>query len=775
MATQVVAGTLTALTLIIHGAWACEPAIIPNPASLQRGEGAFPLSRDTAIVAPAADAEARRIAQSLAERLNAAGVARLRVMTGDAREGAINVRRNARSSGGDEAYRLEVRPNRIDLEARATAGLRHAATTLRQLACREASGEWTIPAVAIEDAPAFAWRGVMLDSARHYQSPEFIRRYLEAMALHKLNVLHWHLTDDQAWRLEIRKYPRLTSVGAWRVPAGAAARSDIDPATGKPRLYGGFYTQQQVRALVAHAAGLGITIVPEIDMPGHATAAHAAYPSLAATGQAPAKVPADWGVYPNVYSLEESTFAFLEDVLAEVIALFPGPYIHIGGDEVQKEQWLGSPRARARMRELGIADAAGLQPYFTNRIGRFLEARGRRLVGWDEILEGHLPRSAVVMSWRGVDGALAAAAKGHDTVLAPDPTLYFDNRQGTGPDEPPGRLRVLASLESVYRFEPMPPKLAEHERKHVLGLQGNVWTEHIRTEERAGWMTFPRAAAIAELGWSPPARRDWRDFVRRVAASLPRYEAIDMPYADSAFAVEIRRRDAGSHVQVELSTQSGHGDIRYSIDGNDPTVRSPRYEGPIALEPRRGESIELRAASFDGERMISRARASTLRGDGSQRRSSHELRLCGNAIALALEDDAPLRGARAVFAIDIQSPCWIFPQADLTDVAGVAAAVGQLPFNFQIGDDVKKITFPEPSTAEGELVVRLGGCDGEVLARLPLAPASRSDAVTTLAQVAIAPRPGRHDLCLRFAQRGVDPMWAIDWIELIPRARASTP
>ncbi len=775
MATQVAAGTLTALTLFIHGAWACEPAIIPNPASLERGTGAFALAKGTAIIVPAADPEALRVAQSLAERLGRAGVPQLRVMAGEARDGAINIRRNARAAGGDEAYRLEVRPDRIDLEARATAGLRHAATTLGQLACREAKDDWTIPAVVIADAPAFAWRGVMLDSARHYQSPEFIRRYLDAMALHKLNVLHWHLTDDQAWRLEIRKYPRLTSVGAWRVPAGAAARADIDPATGKPRLYGGFYTQQQVRSLVAHAANLGITIVPEIDMPGHATAAHAAYPSLAASRQASATVPADWGVYPNVYSLEESTFAFLEDVLGEVIALFPGPYIHVGGDEVQKQQWLGSPRARERMRELGIVDPAGLQPYFTNRIGRFLDKRGRRLVGWDEILEGDLPRSAVVMSWRGVDGALTAAAKGHDTVLAPDPILYFDNRQGGGPDEPPGRLRVLASLESVYRFEPMPAKLAERERKHVLGLQGNVWTEHIRTEERAGWMTFPRAAAIAELGWSPPPRRDWRDFVRRVSANLPFYEALGMPYADSAFAVQIRARPAGSHIQVELSTQAGYGDIRYSIDGNAPTVRSPRYDGPIALESRRGESIEVRAAAFDGERMISRARAATLRGDGTERRSSQELRLCGNAIALALEDDAPLRGARAVFSIDIQHPCWIFPQADLTDVAGLAAAVGQLPFNFQIGEDVKKITFPEPTTAEGELVVRLGGCDGEVLARLPLAPASRSNAVTTLAPVAIAPRPGRHDLCLRFAQRGVDPMWAIDWVELTPRAPASKP
>jgi hexosaminidase len=558
-----------------------------------------------------------------------------------------------------------------------------------------------------------------------------------------MNVLHWHLTDDQAWRLEIRKYPRLTSVGAWRVPAGAAARADIDPSTGKPRLHGGFYSQAQVRSLVAHAAARGITIVPEIDLPGHASAAIAAYPELAADPKTrPGEVPADWGVYSNVYAAREPTFRFLEDVFTEVIALFPGPYIHVGGDEVQDKQ---------------------VQPQFTKRLGRFLESRGRRLVGWDEILEGGVPASAVVMSWRGIDGAVTASSKGYDTVLAPDPTLYFDNRQGTGSDEPPGRIRILASLESVYAFDPLPSRIPLQARKHVLGLQGNLWTEHIRTEERVAWMAFPRAAAIAELGWSKPERREWRDFERRISALFARYDALGIPHSDSAFAVHARvTYPAGSEpANVVLSTQTGYGDIRLTMDGSTPTASSPRYTGNVQAPL----GSLVRASSFDGHRALSRPRAFDIRKDLEQQRTSHELKLCGNAVALALEDDAPLMGPRAVFSVDLFNPCWIFEGARLDGVDAVVASVGQVPFNFQVGDEWKKVAFSKPQTPEGELEVRLGACDGEVIARLPLAPAAPSHGTTTL-RASITPRAGTHNLCFRFAQHGIDPLWVIDWVRL---------
>jgi hexosaminidase len=700
--------------LLAASAQAAEPAVIPNPASVVVQQGEFRLSARTPIVVASEklskltpgmvssdELSVRRVAAILADLVRRTHRWVLPVMSGPRRDGAINLRLEGDAGLGAEGYRLEAEPRRVTITASTPAGLFHGATTLWQLMAGGKPGSAaSIPAVSIADAPRFAWRGIMLDSARHYQSPDFIRRFIDAMAMHKLNVLHWHLTDDQAWRLEIRKYPALTAVGAWRVPAGAA-RLDLDPATGKPRLYGGYYSQETVRSLVAYAAERAITIVPEIEMPGHASAALAAYPALAATSQPPGAVPADWGIYPNVYSLDDSTFAFLEDVLTEVMELFPSPYIHVGGDEVEKTQWRESPRGQALMRGLGIDDGAKLQVYFTQRIARFLDEHGRRLVGWDEILEPGLPATAVVMSWRGIDGALQAAAKGHDTVLSPWPTLYFDNRQGTGAAEPPGRARVI-SVEDVYAFEPMPAKLAADERRHILGLQGNVWTEHIRTEERVGWMTFPRAAAIAELGWSQPERREWGGFRRRLEAMPALYAALGMPYAKSAF------------------------DVAGLASSQNPTM---------------------------------------------QRRTSRELKLCTDHISLVLEDDAPLRGPRATFLVDIQNPCWIFPEASLDRVRSIVASVGQVPFNFQIGEDVKKITFPPPATAEGELEVHLESCDGKLLARLPLAPAAKSDGVTTLPRAEVDPPPGKHDLCLRFAQRGVDPLWVIDSIRLVEAGR----
>jgi hexosaminidase len=536
----------------------------------------------------------------------------------------------------------------------------------------------------------------MLDSARHFQAPEFVMRYIDWMALHKLNVLGWHLTDDQGWRLEIRKYPRLTSVGAWRVPAGAAQR-DIDPATGRPRLYGGFYSQDDVRRIVAHARARYVTIVPEIDMPGHATAAIVAYPRLGVTDDPPRAVPADWGIFPNLYNVEESTFGFLEDVLAEVMELFPGEYIHLGGDEVVKDQWQASPRVQARMRELGVPNEAALQGYFTRRMGKYVVAHGRRVIGWDEILEGGVPDGAAVMSWRGVEGAIAAAAAGHDAVLSPAPTLYLDFRQGTGPEEPPGRGEVV-SLERVYRFDPLPGPLAAA-AEHVLGVQANLWTEHVRLEEWAAYMTWPRAAALAELGWSPAERRDFADFQRRLPLEFGRYRALGIHFSETVF-------------------------------------RAPRTVGPW------------------------------------ERHMSQDLTTCTDKLVLNLEDDAPLQGPRAVFLIDIENPCWMLRVADLSRATRLTAAVGQVPFNFQIGRDIEAIRLRAPRTPAGELEVRVDGCEGEPLAVLPLAPAAGNDAVTVLPPVVLPPAvlslQGAHTLCFTFTQRTLDPLWAIDWVQLSP-------
>jgi len=682
-------------------------SLIPIPASVAPLPGSFVVRGDTAIYSPA-DAASGRIAAYFADlvhkthaltlavrRLPPAPVAAAVPPRASLPAQAIVFRLDAQAEGASpESYQIDVSPERVLVSAREPHGLFYGAVTLWQLCSGPAAdGEIALPAAAISDTPRFRWRGLMLDSARHFQSPEFVMRYIDWMALHKLNVLGWHLTDDQGWRLAIRKYPRLTSIGAWRVPAGEAARGDIDPATGRPRLSGGFYSQDDVRRIVAHARARYVTVLPEVEMPGHATAAIVAYPRLGVTDHPPRAVPEEWGVFTNLFNVEESTFAFLEDVLAEVMQLFPGEYIHVGGDEAVKDQWQASPRVQARMRELGVPTEEALQGYFTQRMGKYLEAHGRRLIGWDEILAGGVPAGAVVMSWRGVDGAIAAAARGHDAVLSPAPTLYLDFRQGTGPDEPPGRGEIV-SLERVYRFDPVAGPLAAA-AQHVLGVQANLWTEHVRTEERAAYMTWPRAAALAEVAWSPAERRDWMDFERRLPLEFERYRALGVAFSADVFA-------------------------------------PPRKLGPW------------------------------------DRRMSQDLGTCTAKLVLNLEDDAPLTGARAVFLIDIENPCWLLPAADLTGARRLTAAVGQVPFNFQIGKDIEDIPLRPPRSAAGELEVRLDGCEGAPLAVLPLAPAADNDAVTVLPAAELPPLSGTHTLCFTFTQRSLDPLWAIDWVQLSP-------
>jgi hexosaminidase len=671
--------------------------VIPAPAQVAPGRGSFMVGEHTRVSLPL-DAAAAQGALYFVELMRERHPAWLDAVGGGTRPAArsIEFRLVAPVAGASpESYQILVSPQRVVVSAGDRRGLFYGAVTLWQLCTASApvQGSVRLPALRIVDAPRFRWRGLMLDSARHLQSPAFIMRYIDWMALHKLNVLGWHLTDDQGWRLEIRKYPRLTGVGAWRVPAGRAAARDIDPATGRARLYGGFYTQDDVRRIVAHAAARNITIVPEIDMPGHASAAIVAYPQLGVTSEPPQTVPADWGVYPNLFNVEESTFGFLEDVLAEVLELFPGEYVHVGGDEAVKDQWRASARVQARMRELGVANEEALQGYFTRRLGEYLRAHGRRLVGWDEIIEGGVPADATVMSWRGVQGAIAAAAAGHDAVLSPDPTLYLDHRQGRSPSEPPGRGPLVA-LADVYRFDPLPAPLAG-EPQHVLGLQANLWTEHVRTEERVAYMTWPRAAALAELAWSPAARLDWADFVQRLPAEFDRYRALGIHYSDDVFA-------------------------------------PARSVGPY------------------------------------QRHLSQDLKTCTDKLVLSLEDDAPIEGERAVFLIDIMNPCWILPGVDLSPAVRLTAAVGQVPFNFQIGKDIEAIKLNPPRTLQGELEVRLDGCEGEPIAVLALAPAADNDAVTVLPAVPLTGSPGLHDLCFKFTQRTLDPLWAIDWVQLAP-------
>ena len=502
--------------------------LVPAPREVTADPGRF-LVEATTPVTYTGDEGAAGVARFLVDAVKRDRILGLPVPRAGAKNRGINFVLQ-KEGFPPEGYSLVIGGDGVNITAASDAGLFYGAVTLWQIMTARTSTDLTIelPAVHINDAPRFGWRGLMLDSARHYQSPEFIKKFIDAMALHKLNVLHWHLTDDQAWRLEIKKYPRLTSVGAWRVPAGPAARADIDEKTGKPRLYGGFYTQAQAREIVAYAAARHITVVPEIEMPGHASAAVVAYPQLGVTNNPPKAVPEEWGVFATLFNADDATFGFLEDVLGEAMEIFPSQYIHVGGDEAIKDEWQASRKIQARMKELKVANEHALQSYFIQRIEKFITAKGRKLIGWDEILEGGLAPNATVMSWRGIDGAIAAAQAGHDTVLSPAPDLYLDHWQSAG-DLSPGRSNTL-SLEDVYGFDPQPASIGAEQRKHILGVQANLWTEFMRSDARVWYMAFPRAAALAEVAWSQPDKIDWADFQRRLTPQLARYDMLGINY-----------------------------------------------------------------------------------------------------------------------------------------------------------------------------------------------------------------------------------------------------
>ncbi|MFE6429932.1 beta-N-acetylhexosaminidase [Streptomyces rochei] len=452
---------------------------------------------------------------------------------------------------GPEGYRLDVEPTGVRLAGGDPAGLFWGAQTLRQLlgpdAFRRAplpGRRWRLPAIRIEDAPRFGWRGLMLDVARHFMPKEGVLRYLDLMAAHKLNVLHFHLTDDQGWRIEIKRHPRLTEVGSWRSRTKFGHRAS---PLWEDKPHGGHYTQDDIREIVAYAAERHITVVPEIDVPGHSQAAIAAYPELGNTDVVDTgalSVWDTWGVSPNVLAPTDHTLRFYEGVFEEVLELFPSEFIHIGGDECPKEQWRRSATAQARIEELALADEDELQSWFIQHFDTWLAERGRRLIGWDEILEGGLAKGAAVSSWRGYAGGIAAARAGHDVVMCPEQQVYLDHRQHAGEDEPVP-IGFVRTLEDVYRFEPVPAELTSHEAEHVIGTQANVWTEVMENQQRVDYQTFPRLAAFAEVSWSTlpaPGERDFDAFERRMAAHYRRLDALGVAYRPPGGPLPWQRR-----------------------------------------------------------------------------------------------------------------------------------------------------------------------------------------------------------------------------------------
>ena len=519
---------------ILSAPEATAQQIVPQPVKVATRPGRFVLTKRTIISTDAVSAVTGRQLASYLEP--ATGITFQVRSAGPAPAHSISLRRDRTLARlGDEGYILDVRPTGITARAFGAAGLFYAVQTIRQLLppqiFREApvqGVDWTMTSTTIEDYPRFQWRGGHLDAGRHFMPKEFVKKYIDLLALHKMNVFHWHLTEDQGWRLEIRKYPKLTEVGAWRKETLVGRPRDGNKTFDGKR-HGGFYTQEDVREIVAYAKARHITVVPEIEMPGHASAAIAAYPELGVTGQ-PLDVATTWGVFSDILNADPSTITFMQDVLSEVLDMFPGRYIHVGGDEADKSKWKASEKIQARIKELGLQDEHELQSWFIRQMDNFLVARKRRLVGWDEILEGGLAENAVVMSWRGTKGGIAAARAGHDVIMAPTSHTYMDYYQSKDDAKEPLAIGGFLPLETVYAFEPVPAELEAEFARHVLGAQGQLWTEYMPNPKQVEYMAFPRMSALAEVVWTPKERRDYANFLERLAPHLERLRVLDVNF-----------------------------------------------------------------------------------------------------------------------------------------------------------------------------------------------------------------------------------------------------
>ncbi len=590
-------------------------AIIPKPAQLVPAAGSFVINAETKILIPKSNPDLRPLAEMLAERLLVTSGMTLNIeefdLTGFApasTKAIIFMPLSAKSSSkslGEEDYTLKVESNIVVLSAATAKGEFYALQSLLQLLPTEIYSssltngtKWNIPNCSIYDRPAFGYRGLMLDVSRHFFPVSFVKKYIDLLALHKMNTLHWHLTDDQGWRIEIKKYPKLTEIGSKRKESMAGHFSD-QRFDGTP--HEGFYTQEQISEVVRYAQKKFVTVIPEIEMPGHAMAALAAYPELGC-GKSSYEVGTKWGVYDDVFCPTEQTFTFLENVLTEVIALFPSTYVHIGGDECPKISWKNSAFCQDLMKKEGLKDEHELQSYFIKRIDKFLTARGKKMIGWDEILEGGISPNATIMSWRGIEGGVAAVKQNHDAIMTPGTHCYLDKYQ-SDPSNEPVAIGGFLPLEKVYAYNPIPAGITTEQAKHILGVQGNLWTEYIATPSYAEYMTFPRASALAEVGWTANNTKDYQDFATRLKTHFERLRFLAVNYSNAYYDVSATSSiNAKSQVALKLKTADNQSIIKYTIDGTEPTSSSLQYPASGVLVT---QDATIKAATFNknGEKL----------------------------------------------------------------------------------------------------------------------------------------------------------------------------
>ncbi|MCD7898502.1 MAG: glycoside hydrolase family 20 protein [Bacteroides sp.] len=572
--------------------------VIPLPQKIEYQSGdPFALSSSTAIVYPSGDENLKRIAKFLSEYIQYSTGTSLTISEKQTGDNCIVLRSDFQHSN-QEAYQLNVTDKQIIINGASAAGTFYGVQTLRKSIVANAEGKDIVfPQVTIEDYPRFGYRGMMLDIGRHMFPLDFIKEYIDIMALHNINRFHWHLTDDQGWRIEIKKYPELTTEGAFRT--GTVIGRNSGEYDGKP--YGGFYTQEEAKEIVAYAKDRFITVIPEIDLPGHMLAALTTYPHLGCTG-GPYEVAREWGVFEDVLCAgNPETLVFLENVLAEIIEIFPSEYIHIGGDECPKVRWEKCPKCQAKIKELGLVTDKDhtaeqrLQSYVISHVASFLDGKGRKIIGWEEILEGGLASGATVMSWLGMEGAVKAARQKHDAIMVPHTHLYFDYYQTADTENVPLSIGGFIPIKKVYHFNPVPDELTKEEAKHIIGVQANLWTEYIPDSRQVEYMVMPRIDALSEVQWTEPDRKNYDSFLQRLLKMLKLYDKKGYNYSKSIFDLDSRItvNNAKRAIELTLSTID-NSPIYYTLDGSTPTENSEKYNGPLSFT----ETATVNALAF---------------------------------------------------------------------------------------------------------------------------------------------------------------------------------
>jgi hexosaminidase len=597
-----------------------EIAIIPMPVSLQQGTGSFQIKSTTSIEINSGTTDAKNVAQFLSDKL--------KLVTGY----ALPVKEQALASKiggnimlalikdaqlGDEGYQLEVTPSRVFITANTSAGLFYGVQTLYQLLPKQVEGKqkvenilWSVPAVTITDYPRFKWRGLMLDVTRHFFTKEEVKSFIDNMVMYKYNLLHLHLSDDQGWRLEIKSLPKLTEVGAWRVTRKGKYGNTKAPDPSEPKDYGGYYTHEDIRELVQYAKDRFVNILPEIDVPGHSMAAIASYPELTCT-PGTYRVNAgekfmEWHaggkfsalVDNNLCPAKEEVYVFLDKVFTEVAELFPFAYIHMGGDEAAKNFWEKSSLIKTLMQKEKLKDMHEVQSYFVKRVEKIIQSKGKKLIGWDEILEGGLAPNATVMSWRGMKGGIEAAKQGHQVVMSPADFVYLDYMQGDPITEP--RIYASLRLNKTYQFDPVPQGV---DPNLILGGQGNLWTEHIHNMRTLQYMLWPRGLAVAESVWSPKEKKNWSNFIQRVERQMERLDEAEIKYASTMYEPIFAVKKEGNNIRVTLTKEIDDIDLHYSWDESHPDKFYPKYTAPLIVPQ---DAVTLKIASYKNGKQIGR-------------------------------------------------------------------------------------------------------------------------------------------------------------------------